>query len=254
MSSADNTTSSGDEDSDTTMATRVLGKVEEYNSKKEEWPQYVECLGHFFVANRIEDANKKWSVFLTVIGPQTYKLLRSLVHPNKPGDKTYEELSDAITAHFKPTPSEIVQRFRFHTRSRRQGAKYVSGLRSLAEFCNFGTTLEAMLRDRIVCVINHDKIQNRLLSETTLTYQRAMDLAQSLETAAQNLRELQKTGFRSEHSREEPMLTDKPTVVSKVESGVESGDRKVTCYRCGKEGHIASLRKQYVIIVANKDI
>ena len=41
---------------------------------------------------------------------------------------------------------------------------YVAEVRSLAEFCNFGQTLlEAMLRDRIVCGINDDAIQRRLL-------------------------------------------------------------------------------------------
>ncbi len=29
------------------MATGVLGKIEEYDSRKEEWPQYMERLVHF---------------------------------------------------------------------------------------------------------------------------------------------------------------------------------------------------------------
>ena len=36
----------------------TFGKVEEFDSKKEEWPQYVERLQHFFVANDIVDAEK----------------------------------------------------------------------------------------------------------------------------------------------------------------------------------------------------
>ena len=47
------------------------------------------------------------------------------------------------------------------------------------------------LRDRLVWCINDEKIQNRLLSETGLTYQKALSLAQRLETAGQNLKELQ---------------------------------------------------------------
>ena len=42
----------------------------------------------FFSANGIEDDKKK-DVFLTVILPQTYKLLMSLVAPAKPGEKDY---------------------------------------------------------------------------------------------------------------------------------------------------------------------
>ena len=65
--------------------------------------------------------------------------------PEKPGDKSYEELVTILTHHFNPTPSETVQRFKFHSRFRKPTesvAKFVSGLRSLAEFCNFGASLE----------------------------------------------------------------------------------------------------------------
>ena len=45
---------------------------------------------HFLSANGIEDEKKK-DVFLTVIRLQTYKLLKSLVAPAKPGEKDYTE-------------------------------------------------------------------------------------------------------------------------------------------------------------------
>ena len=44
-------------------------------------------------------------------------------------------------------------------------ATFLSELRSIAEYCNFGDTLETMLRDRLVCGINDDRIQQKLLSE-----------------------------------------------------------------------------------------
>ena len=49
-----------------------------------------------------------------------------------------------------------------------------------------------MLRDRIVCGVNKKKIQQRLLSEKTLT--KALELAQGLETAAQNAKVLSQQG------------------------------------------------------------
>ena len=69
---------------------------------------------------------------------------------------------DTLSKHYKPTPSEIVERFRFNSRIRKSGesvAAFVAELRALAEFCNFGDTLEVMLQDRIVCGINEDLIQ-----------------------------------------------------------------------------------------------
>ena len=73
------------------MAT--FGKVDKFDASKEEWSQYVECLTHFFLANGIDEAEKKRAVFLSVIGPAAYKLLRNLLAPAKPGEKAYDAFS-----------------------------------------------------------------------------------------------------------------------------------------------------------------
>ena len=48
-----------------------------------------------------------------------------------------------------------------------------------------------MLRDRLVCGINDDQYQRRLLSEPKLTFERAFKLVQSMEAADQSQKELQ---------------------------------------------------------------
>ena len=171
----------------------LLGKAEEFDSAKEEWSQYVERLGYFFVANGITAADKKRAVLLAVVGPATYTVLRNLISPTKPGEVSYSDIVKTLTDHFSPAPSEIVQRFKFNCRARKPGesvATYVAELRAIAEFCNFGGTLEDMLRDRLVCGINDSAIQRRLLAEPKLTFKKALDLSRGLETAARNVEEL----------------------------------------------------------------
>ena len=60
-----------------------IGQVCELDTKLESWEQYAERLGHLLYANSIQDATKKRSVFLSVIGRTTYKLLASLLTPEK---------------------------------------------------------------------------------------------------------------------------------------------------------------------------
>ena len=72
----------------------------------------------------------------------------------------------------------------FRVSQSRRKATFVAELRSLAEFCNFGGTLEVMIRDRIVCGINDTAVQKRLLAEPGLTYAKAVEIAQGAETAA----------------------------------------------------------------------
>ena len=69
-------------------------------------------------------------------------------------------------------------------------AMFVAELRSLTEYCNFGDTLKVMIRNHLVCGINDDAIQKRLLGESTLMYEKAVEITLNMETAAQSMREL----------------------------------------------------------------
>ena len=115
-----------------------------------------------------------------MIGPAPYKLIRSLLSPELPGDKTFEELAQTLSSHYSPPPSEVIQRFRFNSRCRQSVAAYVADLRQLAKFCNFGTTLNKMIRDRLVSGVNSEGIQKKLLGERDLTYERALAIVKKL--------------------------------------------------------------------------
>ena len=165
-------------------------------------------------------------MFLSVIGPSTYKTLRSLLSRDKPGGQSYADLVDTLAKHFKPAPSEIVERFCFNSRVRRSGesvAAFIAELRALAEFCNFGDTLEAMLRDRILCGINDDSIQRRLLSEPKLDYAKAVETALNMETAAQSMRTLKN---KTEGSTGD---TPAPPQVNKTSAAHKPGKSVPTC-------------------------
>ena len=216
-------------------ATGTLGRIEEFDGSGD-WSQYAERLENFFAANDIVDADKKRAVFLSVVGASTYKILRDLVTPVKPAEKPLAELLAALAKHFNPKPSEIVERFKFHSRVRKPGesvAKYVAELRSLTEFCNFGNSLELMIRDRLVCGINDAAIQTRLLADTELTYDKAVSIALNAETATQSVRELR--------VKQESGVTHQQQSVHKT--GVQQSSSQaspvagVTCFRCGWRGH-----------------
>ena len=125
------------------MATGLLGHIEEFDPAVEEWKQYVERLEQFLQANDITGADKavkRRATFLSVIGRSAYNLLRSLLAPTKPTEKTYEQLVEVLTKHYSPAPTEVMQRFRFNSRARKDGesiANYVAELRRLAEGCNY---------------------------------------------------------------------------------------------------------------------
>ena len=97
--------------------------------------------------------------------------MRGLIRPEIPNKLSYEELSQAIRNHYVPKPSVIVQRYKFNTSVRGNDesiSTFMAELRTLSEHCEFGVSLGEMLRDRLVCGVNEDRIQRRLLAEPVL--------------------------------------------------------------------------------------
>ena len=66
----------------------TFGKIDEHVQESEDWIEYTERMGHFFVANGIIDDDKKRAI----CGSRTYSLFRGLIVPKKPGEKTHREL------------------------------------------------------------------------------------------------------------------------------------------------------------------
>ncbi|KAK0139329.1 hypothetical protein N1851_024035 [Merluccius polli] len=220
------------------MATAMVGTLTAFDSQTQTWEEYVEVLGHFFVANGIADEGKKRAILLSSVGSRTYSLMRNLLSPNKPGEKSYEDLTALLQSHYNPKPSEIVQRFKFNSRVRATTetvTEYVAVLRELAQHCNYGDKLKEMLRDRLVCGVADDRMQRRLLAEPELTFERALKVALAMETATRDVRDLQLKTLDGTVSKAAPQL-----LVHNVESNHKGQGKAtpLTCYRCGGE-HMA---------------
>ena len=154
----------------------VHGTLPEFSGK--DWLSYQERLGFYFEANDIDTsaATKQRAILLSVIGTDTYTLLRSLAAPKSPSELSYTQLCKLLADHFQPKPNTILQRYTFYSAFRKKGQsinEYVAHLKDLARTCEFGTTppdvtltqqiiLEENLRDRLVCGIADTAIQRRL--------------------------------------------------------------------------------------------
>ena len=139
----------------------IHGGMAEFDSAIEDWQAYAERLSQYFIANDVVDATKQRAILLSVCGAKTYKLVKSLVSPQRPTDKTYAELVETLNNHHNPAPAITVSRFKFNSRVRQSNenvAMFISELRQLATKCDFGNSLEEMLCDRIVIGVNDPNI------------------------------------------------------------------------------------------------
>ena len=95
--------------------------------------------------------------------------------------------------HYDPKPSFIVQLFKFYNRTRAPGesvSTFVAALCQIAEYCEYNETLNDMIRDWLVCGVNHERIQKKFLAKKDLTYEKALEMALAVETAEQGTKDL----------------------------------------------------------------
>ena len=130
----------------------AFGHIREFELGTESISAYLERVQLYFVANDVAN-EKKVAVLLSVIGSKTYVLLRSLLHPEAPKEKTFDQLAKTLKEHLEPKPQTIVERFHFHRRNQEQSESvldYIAELRRLSATCDFGGYLNEVLRDRFV--------------------------------------------------------------------------------------------------------
>lgn len=236
-----------------------IGKIGEFDYAVEDWPTYVERLELFCAANDIKDDRKK-ACLLTQMGAKTYRLLQNLVLPAKPVDKSYADIVKILSDHLVPTRLTISERYRFYKRNQKPEetiTEYVAELRKLTKYCKFEKFLDEMLRDRFVCGVHSETIQELLLTkEDKMTFTEAVAIALSKETAMKDSLELHETNKKSAEitvqaiaSREKPRKRErrKQTRTPCISCGKrnhKSDDcfyKDATCYRCGEKGHVTTV-------------
>ena len=136
---------------------------------------------------------------LSNIGPNEYSLIRTLVAPTLPKDKINKELVDAMQTHLAPKPLVISERFRFYKRDQKTWesiSQYSAEISKLSGTCDFGDSLDQALRDKLVCGLLSDRIQNHLLTEDH-SFQQAHDKAVGMESAQRDTKEFAQARGRS---------------------------------------------------------
>jgi transposase InsO family protein len=262
------------------MATSYIGGVGPFKPEVETFESYMERLDMFFLANNIVETQavegeaaavtearevvktRKKAIFLSEVGPEVYGILSNLVAPQKPRDLTLAQIKVHLKGHFNPDPLEISESFHFGTRVQKNGESvndFVLALKKLSIHCNFENYLDRALRDRLVCGLQDTRIQNKLLNTTDLTFERACRIANAMEMADKQAKEMrpqshsgsvnkvnQGTGSAGESKNFESKKSRNKSSKGCFRCGHNHLARDcpmkdAQCYKCKKIGHMANM-------------
>ena len=199
---------------------------------------------------------KKVAALLTLVGEETYELLKGLVSPKQPKDCSFEELQKAMQDHLGRRRLVVTERFAL--RNRRQGeggsvADYAAALQKMASTCSYGAHLIEALRDQFIRGLQSVTMQEELLKEDR-DFADAVKHARALETAQHGASQFRQgdQAMASTHSvRQSQTNTGKSATMrqdlsqpcfrcgGKNHTPQQCCFKDVECRRCGGKGHIA---------------
>ncbi len=246
-----NTTVATSMGSNAYLGLHLLG---EFDERKESWTNYQERVEQFISLNDVE-STKQVSLLITHIGARGYGILKNLVAPDSPKDCTYAKLTKALSDHFCPKPLKYAERYKYGQRDQREGESvndFVASIRKLSINCEYGSFLNDMLIQRLLEGTYHPSIRKRLMLEENLTFNKAVEIANSIEQANANCDLMQKT-IPQGHGQAVHSVQNRSQNSSRFYQQQQSyrPRKRVPCNHCGKTNH-ASHRCRLKNAVCNK--
>lgn len=185
----------------------LLGNIEPFLPGGN-FKSYEDRVKQFFVINEVEN-NKKTPLFITIAGPDIYEVLKSLTHPELPSKKSFDEIIILLTEHYTPKINKRAERFKFHKAKQEVGEsinEFIVRLKQLIQTCRFSDFLDGEnteripvykskildenLTDRFIIGLSNDKIQQSLLNDESLSFDKCCEKALNMEMVERESRAL----------------------------------------------------------------
>ncbi|KAG7305008.1 hypothetical protein JYU34_010447 [Plutella xylostella] len=164
-----------------------------FDHRTQDWSIFISRFNQYCLANDLTDdtdkaGKRRCAILLTALVEDTYRVARDLVFPESLDKIVLLTLVDKLNQHFQSKKCSFAERYNFYKAEQRPGedlAEWAARVRSLAQFCGFNTELDTALRDRFVLGLENAKEKEKLFSESmdTLTFSKALELAQSVRCA-----------------------------------------------------------------------
>ncbi|CAG9114408.1 unnamed protein product [Plutella xylostella] len=163
--------------------------VETVLTSLREWPVFKNRLEQFIKLNGIKE-DSKGALLITYLSDDTYRLARNLLHPKVLENVKFEDLVLKLDEHFTPKRCLLAERQKFYEARKAAGEsiqEWAVRVRGLAVYCEFGTALDQLLRDRFVLGLSAGAERDRLfeVDAEKLTFTKAQEVAQQAASARQ---------------------------------------------------------------------
>ena len=196
------------------------------------WKFWLDAVHNYRIATKLDKEREEvqTATLVHLAGTGVQRLLSGL-----PGEKKkFEEVKQALSAHFQPKRNKWAERYKFRKRAQLQHESldtFIEELRMLSLTCDFGEAADDNILGQVIEKCSDGYLQEKLLQQgETLTLEKAQTLGRAIESAKKDTQLL-----GGQEARNLPEKSD----VNAVKSSVNKAKEKA-CFRYGRADHLAN--------------
>lgn len=188
---------------------------------------------------------EKCQTILYLIGEEGRKIYHTWQIPEEERDKV-APLLERFTNYCTPKANITLERYKFNTTSQAEGEsveEYATKLRKLSKNCNYGKLEDELVRDRLIVGLRDNSLKERLLRESTLTLDTALQMCKIEEISKSGMGLLDSQHRMSVQTLQRKKSSPSPKVYNpstkhkpKNRSSLKTQPKKF-CTNCGGSPH-----------------
>ena len=144
------------------------------------WKRFVQEYDVFIAAACFGKSKKTQAyILLNLAGSEAIERERTFNYAEGESKEDPECLKRKFAELCNPQTNVTMERHKFNTRVQERGESiqsFVVDLKNKASTCEFGDLKEEMIKDRLVCGIQNDRLRRNLLREDKLTLKKAIEI------------------------------------------------------------------------------
>ena len=228
-----------------------------YGNIANNWRRWKQRFGIFSLASGLSEKDPKIqaATFLHVAGTDALEIFNTFTWESDDDKSKVDKITEKFDEYCNPRKNVTWERHKFNTRNKQVGEsidQYVTDLKTKAQMCEFANLKDSLIRDRIVCGISCDRTRARLLKESELTLQKAVDICRANEAATSQLKILNSDATNKEPVDQEVLTVQKRRSDEPRRSQCDKCGNQhqrfqkcpaygMECYNCGRKNHFSKV-------------
>ncbi|GBO41607.1 Transposon Ty3-G Gag-Pol polyprotein [Araneus ventricosus] len=243
------------------------------------WRRFKQLFEIYLIAsgNEAKSSEVKVAILLNAAGEEAVEVFNTF-NLSAEDRKDFDKVVNHFEKFTTPKRNVVVERFIFNQRCQEEGETFdvfVMDLKKLVKSCEFGDQSDSVVRDRIVLGVGDASLQERMLRESDLSLERAIDLGKTAELSKIRAQTVQgqnvdfvgrRSGAQKPLSSREANWSNKDGTVNKSCQNGEKARMFSSCWKCnrkhvkgkcpayGKRCHSCNNLNHFSVVCRYKDV